>query len=395
MKVRMCRNAPFPDIIKLARLKKNPELGPKVLFFSGGSALRSLSRELIHYTYNSIHIITAFDSGGSSAKLREAFQMPSIGDVRARLMDLTEQNRQGNREIFDLFAFRFPKRATNKTLVLELDRMANGKHRLITRIPDPMRKIIRNHIYWFRERMAPDFDLRGASIGNLVLAAGYLENRRHLDPVISIFSRLVMARGTVRPITSKYLHLAAELDDGSVVVGQHLLTGKEVEPLAARIKKIFITADPDDPRPYQLKLCRGMKKLINEAELICYPMGSFFSSVLTNFLVKGVGEAIAANAVPKIYIPNTGLDPECFGYTVMNQVDALLDYGRWADNTIAVSDLLNFVLVDLENGDYPGGIDGAHFSRLGITLMDCPLISRSSKPFIDAELLLPVLLTLC
>ena len=70
------RTVQLPDKIRLARFARAPELGPKVLFFSGGSALNPLSRRLINYTHNSIHLITPFDSGGSSAVLRKAFGMP-------------------------------------------------------------------------------------------------------------------------------------------------------------------------------------------------------------------------------------------------------------------------------------------------------------------------------
>ena len=72
------RNIKLPDLLRIGRYQKAPELGPSILFFSGGSALRQVSRaqELSH---NSIHLVTPFDSGGSSAKLRKAFDMPAIG----------------------------------------------------------------------------------------------------------------------------------------------------------------------------------------------------------------------------------------------------------------------------------------------------------------------------
>ena len=73
--------------------------------------------------------------------------------------------------------------------------MIDSRHELIKGIPDPMRKIIRHHLRMFREQKPRDFDLRGASIGNLILTSGYLENERHLDPVIYIFSHLVRVRG--------------------------------------------------------------------------------------------------------------------------------------------------------------------------------------------------------
>ena len=395
MNIRSHPDLADPNAITLARLKKNPELGPKILFFSGGTALRDLSRNLIHYTYNSIHIITAFDSGGSSAKLREAFHMPGIGDVRARLMDLADQSLQGNREIYALFAHRFPKQAHNIQLLKDIEMMVSGKHRLIARIAEPMRKIICNHLSWFRKKMPADFDLHGASIGNLVLTGGYLENRRHLDQIITLFSKLVRVRGIVQPIATKYMHLAAELDDGSLIVGQHLLTGKETKPISAKIKKLFITENPESPQPNMLQLRKKIKNLISDAHLICYPMGSFFSSILAQFLVQGVGEAISTARVPKIYIANTGRDPECFGYTVMDQVDALIEYGRVDNKAAAPRDLVSAVLIDREYGNYAGGIAENYFARQGIELIDCPLISRASKPYIDENLLLPQLLALC
>lgn len=66
-----------------------PPLGPR-LVFTGGTALRDLSRQLIHYTHNSVHLVTPFDSGGSSAALRRSFAMPAVGDIRNRLLALAD-----------------------------------------------------------------------------------------------------------------------------------------------------------------------------------------------------------------------------------------------------------------------------------------------------------------
>lgn len=198
----VAREVRIPDQIKLARYARVPELGPRLLFFSGGTALRDLSQALIHYTHNSIHLVTPFDSGGSSAKLRRAFDMPAVGDIRYRLMALADKSLHGNPEIFRLIAYRLPKNGSRETLVEELQSMIEGSHALVAPVPHPMRRIIRNHLQLFFERMPDEFDLRGASIGNLILAAGYLDNRQHLDPVIYIFTSLIRVRGVVRPVTS-------------------------------------------------------------------------------------------------------------------------------------------------------------------------------------------------
>src|SRR5690606_4221563 len=72
-RISLTQTREVPDPVRLARYARAPEIGPTVLFFSGGTALRKTSRVLTEFTHNSVHLITPFDSGGSSAKLRDAF----------------------------------------------------------------------------------------------------------------------------------------------------------------------------------------------------------------------------------------------------------------------------------------------------------------------------------
>ena len=386
------REVEIPNHMALARLEKCPELGPRLLFFSGGTALKRTSARLVNYTHNSVHVITPFDSGGSSAKLRLAFKMPAVGDIRNRLMALADQSLRGNPEIFALFAHRLPQAESQEQLRMTLDQMVRGKHPLVACIHDPMRKIVRNHLAMLQQSLPEDFDLRGASIGNLVLAGGYLANRRHLDPVIFMFSNLVQVRGTVRPVVNKNLHLAAELADGSLVVGQHKMTGKETAKLASPIERLYLSDDTG--RPVDQPIREKMSSLIHSAELICYPMGSFHSSVLANLLPRGVGQAVSRAACPKVYVPSTGLDPECLGLSVADQVERLGQVLMADAPGIRLSDVLHFVLVDQKHGQYPGGLDLARIRNLGVEVIDCPLIGYGHSPDIDDRFLAPILLSL-
>ncbi|NIQ08990.1 MAG: GAK system CofD-like protein, partial [Gammaproteobacteria bacterium] len=47
----MSRTVDIPDPLRISRYRKNPELGPRILFFSGGSAINSLCRTLKEYTH--------------------------------------------------------------------------------------------------------------------------------------------------------------------------------------------------------------------------------------------------------------------------------------------------------------------------------------------------------
>lgn len=394
MRITTKREVRIPDPYKLELYRRAPDLGPRILFFSGGSALRDTSHVLSQYTFNSIHLITPFDSGGSSAIIRDAFRMPAVGDIRHRLMAMADQSVRGNPAIFDLFAYRLPKDREQKDLLDELMAMAEGKHPLVSRIPDPMRKIIRNSFHQFIELMPDDFDLRGASIGNLVLTAGYLTNRRQLDPVIYIFSKLVQVRGVVRPTIDKDLHMAVRLEDDTVIIGQHNITGKETDKLTSPVRDIWLTANLDDPEPVHPYLPGKVRERILEADLICYPIGSIYSSVMVNLMPLGVGQAVATNNCPKVFVPNTGKeDPEALGMTVDDQIDRIIEALRGSGAPEDAS-LLEFLVVDTKRGKYPGGIHRDKLKAKGVTVIDCTLITEQSKPLIDENKLSEVLLSL-
>ena len=384
-----------PDAIRLARYLRAPEIGPTLLFFSGGSALRHTSRVLTEYTHNSVHLITPFDSGGSSAKLRAAFPMISVGDLRNRLMALADTRLKGHPEVYRLFDTRFVKQASQAELRERLAEMVAGRDPLVADVPLPLRKLIRNHLGYFSEHMPEGFDLRGASVGNLILAGGYLNNRSDIDAVIFLFSKLVAVRGLVRPVVDSNLHLSAELADGTVVVGQHRITSRET-PLPAPIRELRLTETVAAPEQLaEAEIDDRTTQLIDEAELICFPIGSFWTSVMACLLPRGVGSAVARAGCPKVYVPNTGEDPEELGLAPHDQVRVLLEQlRRDAGAETPTELLLQFVVVDSERGEYAGGLDIDAIEALGVEVIDIPLIADETAPLIESRRLVELLLSL-
>ena len=394
-RVTITRTVRLPDPSRAALYRRAPELGPRLLFFSGGTALRHLSETLIEYTAKSIHLITPFDSGGSSAVLRRAFAMPAVGDLRNRIMALADRSITGNPAVFDLFAFRLPKDASPDELAARLGRLINGEDPLIRRVPDPLRKIIRTHLRFFEARRPKDFDLRGASIGNCILTGGYFNYNRMLDPVIYLFMQLVEARGVVRPIVNADLHLACELADGQVLIGQHCMTGKEAAPIASPITRLWLTATLDDPTPVTVRIREKTDKLIRQADVICYPYGSFYSSLLANLLPQGVGDAVVATNCPKVYIPNLGHDPEQQGLTVAGQTARLLEaLQTGCTRSCRREDLLHFVVVDSKGAHYDAPLDIAAIRRLGVEVVDVPLAREDNPGQADSRKVAELLLSL-
>lgn len=373
----------------------HPELGPRVAFFTGGTALRDLSRALIRHTHNSVHLITPFDSGGSSAALRRAFDMPAVGDIRNRLLALADTT-LASEGVLNVCAARLPAEGDRTLLLRRLYSLASEKDAAWTGTPPASAKILRLYLRCFLENMPEDFDPCLASVGNLILAGGYIRHGGRLDPALRLMTRLLRARGTVLPIVSRNLHLAARLADGSLVVGQHRITRG---PLPAPITRLFLTArSPDAPRadapPCRPRIAAAAADGIRAADVLCYPMGSFYTSVLANLLPRGVGAAVAEARCPKLYISNTGNDPEQTGLSVAGTVRVLLDALRADAGDLPARRLLGAVLVDARHGRYPQGIDAEGVAAMGVRVLDLPVVRPDDPARHDPEMTTEALLGL-
>jgi CofD-related protein of GAK system len=392
---RVTRNVRVPDDLRVQRSLRAPELGPRILFFSGGSALRPLCRVLKQYTHNSVHLITPFDSGGSSAQLRRCFAMPAIGDLRNRIVALADESVLGNPEIYRLFTYRLAATASESELAAELERLVAGEHSLVHDIAEPMRRIVRTHLGFFAEKMPTEFDLRGANIGNLLFAGGFLSNQRDLDSVLFLFSRLLEVRGTVRSIVDVDLHLWAELENGEHVVGQHRLTGKEVEPIRSRVRELRLVDRLDSPVQAATTIAERVRRSIESADLICFPMGSFYSSLIANLLPSGVGRAIARAGCPRVFIPNTGYDPEQYGMSLADSLETLVRYVRLdAGLDLPINRIVNVVLMDRNPAHYTTAVDVERLERMGVQVIQLELVNEASHPHAHPQRLTEALLSL-
>jgi CofD-related protein of GAK system len=242
--------------------------------------------------------------------------------------------------------------------------------------------------------MPIDFDLRGANIGNMILTGGYLNNHNDIEPVLYIFRKLVESLGIVKPVSDEFLHIKTELEDGTLLVGQHLISGKEAPEITSPIKNISLIENKNNPHPVKITISEDNSKLIRKADIICYPMGSFYSSLIVNLLPDGVENAIKLNRNPKVYVPNTTRDPEQLGMDMGSSVETLYHYLKKEERDLELKDILDFIIIDSKNGKYPYPIDYEKIKSLGITIIDTPLITESSRPFIDPELLIHILISL-
>lgn len=375
-------------------MPNTPQSGPHVLIFSGGSAFHALCQALKDHTHNSIHLLTPFDSGGSSAALRRAFAMPAVGDLRQRLMALANESAPGNPDVCELCAYRLPLDGSGGEHRAELAMMISGQHALMRGIPAASCSVIARQLQALFDQLPSDFDLRGACVGNLVLAGGYLENDRDLLGALSVFSALVSARGIVRPIVNDHAHLFAELENGRVLMGQHELTGKEASPIESPVRQLFLSRQAQHYEPARVVLGDSNRSLITSADLICFAPGSFYSSLIANLLPEGVGAAIAANRAPKVFIPNLGVDPEQLGMNFQQSLSELLRYLMQGATNVKPTDVLTHVITDTQHGLSASSVNHTALGELGIELIDLPLVTPQSSPYYDNAKLLPALLSL-
>lgn len=376
------RKLQIPDPIRIGRSQKMPELGPRILFFSGGSALNKISRALKTYTHNSIHLVTPFDSGGSSAKLRDEFNMPAVGDLRSRLMALADETVLGQPDVYDLFHYRLNPDQNNQILRQELKSLESGEHPFMTRITSPLKELIQTQLSITNASISQDFDLRGASIGNLIIAGGYLNNEQKIDPIIFLFSRLVKVLGEVKTITDTSHHMVTVLENGDTLIGQHRMTGKECDAISSPVKEIYLTKRLDSAQSVTATLSEDRFTMIQDADLICYPPGSFYSSVLINLVPDGVADAILANPNPKVYIPNLGHDPEQFGLSLLQQIETIIRFVHKEGTKHGSLGALDFLLID-EKLNYQGLNE---IEALGVTIIRADIADENAHKYHNRKL---------
>jgi len=312
--------------------------GPRIVFITGGSGARFLARRIAPYSTGTTHLINVSDSGGSTRQLRLLFDMPAIGDLRSRLIDLADRDAPGYEQTSDLLYHRLAKDATPQELERELDSIIDESHPLVREIYNVsgdhkdfsnFANLITTHIRDFnsaRFELEPEkgpFDLRQASVGNLFLTGAYLHYRKKLETAIYLYKMLARVQGDVVPATLENIHLAARLANDETIVGQHLITNKTSR---SPIRELFYLDREDLVRGKVVspRINPRAKAALKEAEMIVFSMGSFYTSILSTLHIMGMAEAIRESQAVKIFIANPVEDVETRGMTTEDMAHGIL-----------------------------------------------------------------------
>jgi len=238
-------------------------MNKKVVVLGGGSGQSNLLKGLKMFPLDITAVVTVSDDGKSSGKLRQEFNTPAVGDIRRVLISLAETEDV----VENLFNYRF------KT---------DG--------------IFNDH-----------------SVGNIILTA--LSNiYGNLSSGIEEISKILNLKGKVLPFSDDNAILMAEMNDGSVIEGEHNITESQTS-----IKKVFYKNKP--------VINQNVIEEIKNSDAIILSMGSLFTSVVPNLISDEIIQAIDNSNAKIIYICNIMTQPgETDNYSVSDHIDELNKY---------------------------------------------------------------------
>lgn len=305
------------ELINILYQRRYLERGPKIVTIGGGHGLSQLLLGLKEYTSNITAVVTVADSGGSSGRLREEFNIVAPGDIRNCLVALADAPKL----MGELFQFRFSK----------------------------------------------DSQLQGHNFGNLFLTAMVQLTHGDFERAVEESSKVLAIRGKVIPATVHNVHLVAEYVDGTMTHGEAKIPNRN-----SRIKRLLLT--PEDATPTHEAI-----EAIKQADVIVLGPGSLYTSVIPNLIIKGMSESIASSDAFKIYVCNVMTQSgETDGFSAKEHVQAIIAH---ANKDVIDACILNDSQAPLnalarykEEGSYPVEADVEKIREMGYRVVTTDLL---------------------
>ncbi|KAI0809092.1 hypothetical protein BC629DRAFT_1481903 [Irpex lacteus] len=346
--------------------------GPSFLVVSGGTGCNSICSAFGNATY----VLPVSDDGGSSSEIIRVIGGPSVGDIRSRLIRLIPSSPPSSPldSIRNLLAYRLPASASEREARDEWRDIVEGRSVLWSGIPNDRKETIRGFLVYFENevlrRAHKNFSFLNGSIGNYFISAAQ-EFFRSLPSAIFLFSSITNSQASILPVivTNHTVTIAAELEDGSRLVGQceishpirrstgpsitfdneedsdevDTLTSEDGDDLDGTISKpqnvLFEATKKDQYDPLGSRIARlyyinaygseihpspnpdyiahlGMK------DVLVYSCGSLWTSIVPCLALRGVANAIARSRSlrAKILLLNSQNDRETDGYTAADYI---------------------------------------------------------------------------
>lgn len=146
----------------------------------------------------------------------------------------------------------------------------------------------------FEYRFSGYGELAGHNLGNLMLKALEDMHVRPLDAV-NLIRELLHVKSHLIPMSEIPVHLAASLEGGSSIVGEVSIDNLKELPQSLFIVPL-VQATPE------------AIQAIEQADVILFGPGSFFTSILPPLLLSDIADSIRKSKAKKIFIDNLGVE---------------------------------------------------------------------------------------
>lgn len=324
------------SLIETIFIQRKLNSGPAITVVGGGTGLSTLLRGMKYITGNCTAVVTVGDDGGSSGRLRQELGIIPPGDLR-------------------------------KCLVAMADR-------------EPLMERVMQY------RFEGDSSLSGHSLGNLFLAA-IAETEGGMEEGLNAASQILKVRGHVIPSTLHSIQLAADMTDGTFVLGQ-----AEIAQARKTVQRLRMV-------PENVPATKSAVEAIRNADILVFGPGSLYTSVICNLLVPDIREAVLQSQAVKIYVCNVMTQPgETDGFGAYEHVKTLMGY--------AGEPFLDYVIVNSESvsdeqialyrtkGQEPISPDVEKIEQMGIKVIPAKLVSKSDMVRHDPQKLAQAIMSL-
>jgi cathepsin L len=311
-----------------------------IVVFSGGTAINPFSKELTQYTDNVSYILPVSDDGGSSREIRRVLGGPSIGDIRSRCIRLAKES-DTEFNIFKLLSHRLNVNS-REDAISEWFTFMNGTHILYNGVHPHLKDIVKKFLIEFNsatlaKQTEPAFDFRNGAIGNFFIT-GLRHFFNSLETAIFLFSRLsfISPLSQIIPIidTNAIVSIGCELVNGDHIKGQNEIShpsnctivdkGNTYNRLSAPIKRLYYMNEKNQDIVPEIN--PSVLRAINQDDsVIVYGIGSLWTSLIPNLVLKGIGESIG-NLPPttlKLLLLNGTMDRETHTMTANDIIQSI------------------------------------------------------------------------
>lgn len=353
----------------------------RVAMFSGGRGTGAITEALLRYPDIELTLlVNAYDDGLSTGLLRRFIPgMLGPSDIRKNISRFVGQrNDASSRALHFLLEYRFPETLKAEQALLFLRNFIDihsegvGEGDVLADLLNARNalslfqsKRAIQYLYSFLEyysvriREYPEFSFGDVSFGNLLFAGCFLVHRNDFNTAIADFSHFAEIGDRVLNVTNgENRVLVAIKENGTFLHDEASVVGPQDDSC---IQEIFLLPEYLDEEkfplgPYKIDAIRhlrgleklptinlGVKKVLEESDIIIYGPGTQYSSLFPSYLTSGVAEAIEANTrAEKIFIGNIMRDYDILGEDATTLVKAFLwNMSRKVEGVVACQNLIS------------------------------------------------------